>query len=48
MDDLIEKFCKKFGVPREEFEEKELTDAERIEVLEECVLELAEMIGGDE
>lgn len=45
--ELIRKFCEKFGHEESEFSPKTVTDAERIDELEACVLELAEIIGGE-
>lgn len=46
--ELIRKFCEKFGANEAEFQPKGATDAQRIDELEACVLELAEIIGGED
>lgn len=45
--ELIRMFCEKSGHDEAEFAPAPVTDAERIDDLEACVLELAEIIGGE-
>lgn len=48
----IDKFIAKYGdelhVTAEDFEAAPMSDKERMEMIEECIMELAEIIGGEE
>lgn len=46
--DLIRKFCEKYGHAESEFSPAPMTEQERMDELEACVLELAEIIGGED
>lgn len=47
----IDKFIAKYGdtlhVTAEDFEEAPMSDKERMEMIEDCIMELAEIIGGE-
>lgn len=47
----IDKFIAKYGdtlqVTSEDFEAAPMSEKDRIEMLEECIMELAEIIGGE-
>lgn len=45
---LIEKFCEKFHHDISEFNKSEMTDKERLDEQENVLLEILEIIGGDE
>lgn len=45
---LIRMFCEKSGHDEAEFAPAPVSEAERIDELEACVLELAEIIGGED
>ena len=48
----IDKFIAKYGdtlhVTAEDFEAAPISEKDRMEMLEECIMELAEIIGGEE
>ena len=45
---FVEKYGEQMNVTEEDFEKAPLTDKERMDGLEDCILELAEIIGGVE
>lgn len=48
MNELIKKFCEKYGVNENKFSPTPMTDTQRMDELEACILELAEIIGGEQ
>lgn len=44
---FVEKYGDRLGVKAEDFETPPVTEAQRMSDLEDCILELAEIIGGE-
>ena len=45
---FVEKFGSRLGVREEDFSPSSMSDKERMEMIEDCIMELAEIIGGEE
>lgn len=42
---VIEKFCEKYNISPEKFKPAPISKEERIDEIEECIIELAEILG---
>lgn len=47
IEHFVEKYGQQFGVKAEDFETPPVTEQQRMSDLEDCILELAEIIGGE-
>lgn len=45
---IIEKFCEKYGLDPEKFSPAPISPDQRMEEIEACIFELAEIISGEE
>lgn len=44
----IEKFCEKYHISPDKFKPAPISTEDRMNELEECILEIASIVGGDE